>query len=115
MRRTAPRMPQVVRQRDGTTNSPGEELQTGNQQPRRLKNTEPRNSQRQAVPDTRPPVLMGGLTSASATAIAIRRWASIGSQATHKQIGNLWVPKTYATRRYSWMTPPARSRRHTRN
>jgi hypothetical protein len=20
-----------------------------------------------------------------------------------------WVPKTYATRRYSWMTPPARS------
>jgi len=23
----------------------------------------------------------------------------------------LWVPKTYATRRYSWITPPARSRR----
>ena len=21
--------------------------------------------------------------------------------------GDLWVPKTYATRRYSWMTPPA--------
>ena len=27
----------------------------------------------------------------------------------------LWVPKTYATRRYSWITPPARSRRWTRN
>jgi hypothetical protein len=27
----------------------------------------------------------------------------------------LWVPKTYATRRYSWMTPPARSRRWIRN
>jgi 1-acyl-sn-glycerol-3-phosphate acyltransferase len=27
----------------------------------------------------------------------------------------LWVPKTYATRRYSWMTPPARSCRRTRN
>jgi 1-acyl-sn-glycerol-3-phosphate acyltransferase len=26
----------------------------------------------------------------------------------------LWVPKTYATRRYSWMTPPARSCRRTR-
>jgi len=26
----------------------------------------------------------------------------------------LWVPKTYAARRYSWMTPPARSRRRTR-
>ena len=26
----------------------------------------------------------------------------------------LWVPKTYATRRYSWITPPARSRRRTR-
>jgi 2-polyprenyl-6-methoxyphenol hydroxylase-like FAD-dependent oxidoreductase len=25
----------------------------------------------------------------------------------------LWVPKTYATRRYSWMTPPARSCRRT--
>jgi hypothetical protein len=28
--------------------------------------------------------------------------------------GELWVPKTYATRRYSWMTPPARSCRRTR-
>ena len=27
---------------------------------------------------------------------------------------HLWVPKTYATRRYSWMTPPARSCRWTR-
>jgi carboxylesterase type B len=27
---------------------------------------------------------------------------------------NLCVPKTYATRRYSWMTPPTRSRRRTR-
>ena len=27
---------------------------------------------------------------------------------------DLWVPKTYATRRYSCMTPPARSRRRTR-
>ena len=27
---------------------------------------------------------------------------------------DLWVPKTYATRRYSWMTPPARSCRRTR-
>jgi hypothetical protein len=27
----------------------------------------------------------------------------------------LWVPKTYATRRYSWTTPPARSRRWTRS
>ncbi len=27
----------------------------------------------------------------------------------------LWVPETYATRRYSWITPPARSRRWTRN
>jgi hypothetical protein len=27
---------------------------------------------------------------------------------------HLWVPKTYATRRYSWMTPPARSCRRTR-
>ena len=26
----------------------------------------------------------------------------------------LWVPKTYATRRYSWMTPPTRSCRRTR-
>jgi transposase len=26
----------------------------------------------------------------------------------------LWVPITYATRRYSWITPPARSRRRTR-
>ena len=26
----------------------------------------------------------------------------------------LWVPKTYATRRYSWITPPTRSRRRTR-
>src|SRR5258708_3966968 len=26
----------------------------------------------------------------------------------------LWVPKTYATRRYSWMTPPARSCRRIR-
>ena len=26
----------------------------------------------------------------------------------------LWVPKTYATRRYSWMTPPTRSYRWTR-
>ena len=25
----------------------------------------------------------------------------------------LWVPKTYATRRYSWITPPERSRRWT--
>jgi hypothetical protein len=22
------------------------------------------------------------------------------------EIAHLWVPKTYATRRYSWMTPP---------
>jgi hypothetical protein len=29
-------------------------------------------------------------------------------------VSNLWVPKTYATRRYSWMTPPARSCRWTR-
>jgi hypothetical protein len=28
---------------------------------------------------------------------------------------HLWVPKTYATRRYSWITPPARSRRWIRN
>src|SRR5271165_4804740 len=28
---------------------------------------------------------------------------------------DLWMPKTYATRRYSWITPPARSRRWTRN
>jgi hypothetical protein len=27
----------------------------------------------------------------------------------------LWVPKTYASRRYSWIMPPARSRRWTRN
>ena len=27
---------------------------------------------------------------------------------------HLWVPKTYATRRYSWITPPTRSRRRTR-
>lgn len=27
---------------------------------------------------------------------------------------DLRVPKTYATRRYSWMTPPARSCRRTR-
>jgi hypothetical protein len=27
---------------------------------------------------------------------------------------DLWVPKTYATRRYSWMTPLARSCRRTR-
>jgi hypothetical protein len=27
---------------------------------------------------------------------------------------DLWVPKTYATRRYSWMTPPARSCRRIR-
>src|SRR5690242_13809795 len=26
----------------------------------------------------------------------------------------LWVPETYATRRYSWITPPARSRRRRR-
>jgi hypothetical protein len=26
----------------------------------------------------------------------------------------LWMPKTYATRRYSWMTPPTRSCRRTR-
>jgi NAD(P)-dependent dehydrogenase (short-subunit alcohol dehydrogenase family) len=26
----------------------------------------------------------------------------------------LWVPKTYATRRYSWMTPPTRLCRRTR-
>jgi hypothetical protein len=26
----------------------------------------------------------------------------------------VWVPKTYATRRYSWMMPPARSCRRTR-
>jgi hypothetical protein len=26
----------------------------------------------------------------------------------------VWVPKTYAARRYSWMTPPARSRRRIR-
>ena len=26
---------------------------------------------------------------------------------------DLWVPKTYATRRYSWMTPPTRSCRRT--
>jgi hypothetical protein len=28
---------------------------------------------------------------------------------------SLWVPKTHATRRYSWITLPARSRRWTRN
>ena len=28
---------------------------------------------------------------------------------------HLWVPKTYAARRYSWITPPARSRRWTLN
>ena len=27
---------------------------------------------------------------------------------------DLWMPKTYATRRYSWMTPPARSWRRIR-
>ncbi len=30
------------------------------------------------------------------------------------QRDTLWVPKTYATRRYWWMTPPARSCRRTR-
>ena len=30
-------------------------------------------------------------------------------------VWHLWVPKAYATRRYSWITPPARSRRWTRN
>ena len=37
-------------------------------------------------------------------------------QATHLGAADtdLWVPKTYATRRYSWMTPPARSCRRTR-
>jgi 4'-phosphopantetheinyl transferase EntD len=34
------------------------------------------------------------------------RWRSSGT--------DLWVPKTYAARRYSWMTPPTRSCRRTR-
>jgi len=41
-----------------------------------------------------------------AVAGAVRRFAVAGL--------DLWVPKTYATRRYSWMTPPARSFRRTR-
>ena len=31
-----------------------------------------------------------------------------------ERLAGLWVPKTYATRRYSWMTPPARSWRRIR-
>jgi hypothetical protein len=34
--------------------------------------------------------------------------------AVRKKILTLWVPITYATRRYSWMTPPTRSCRRTR-
>src|SRR5208337_1913947 len=40
-----------------------------------------------------------------------------GRPATRRNIKTLvllWVPKTYATRRYSWITPPTRSRRRTR-
>ena len=41
-------------------------------------------------------------------------WGS-GKTTLMRAIQQLWVPKTYATMRYSWMTPPARSRRWTRN
>ena len=37
-----------------------------------------------------------------------------GDRAFLAALLHLWVPKTYATRRYSWMTPPARSCRRTR-
>jgi nitroreductase len=35
--------------------------------------------------------------------------------ALYQEAWEVWVPKTYATRRYSRITPPARSRRWTRN
>ena len=37
-----------------------------------------------------------------------------GDEESVRRLIGLWVPKTYATRRYSWMTPPARSCRRTR-
>ncbi len=51
------------------------------------------------------------LSSLNGYAPIANLWAAAGFAV----IQPMWVPKTYATRRYSRITPPARSRRWTRN
>jgi hypothetical protein len=72
-------------------------------------------------PDARadPSLFAAALVTAAAVARVIDVAAArhLGEQAVQaaRDLGDdLWVPKTYATRRYSWMTPPARSCRRTR-